>query len=61
MIILSNKKGDNCILGYVVYVDTQADTTFASKHTVKFGIKPYLKDSNISEFMGYLLDISQAS
>lgn len=48
MIILSDKRGEHCIMGYVVYVENIADATFASGHTVKFGVKPYLKDANIS-------------
>jgi len=61
LIVLSDKKGKYCIVGYVIYVDTQVDVTFANNHTVKFGIKPYMKDATIFEFMGYLLDLSQAS
>ena len=61
LILLSDKLGEYCILGNVVYVDTQVDVAFTDKHIVKFGIKPILKDATISEFMGYLLDLSQAS
>ena len=61
LIVLSDKKSEYCIVGYVVYVDAQVDATFSNNHTVKFGIKPYMKDATISEFMGYLLDLSQAS